>query len=138
MSARKDARFMWWLLAHKQADERTLDWLAEVARHILEADKLTGRERQQALSRALGLRGSHFPDDALRLNLVLNLLADPHPDYPGVDTSTAKAALDFVADRMGWHDLTPDAMNKRIDRALESFPADRRKLIRKALGRRRP
>jgi hypothetical protein len=114
MTARRDARTLWNKVSAGVIDEEAIEWLKPVASKILKADLLSGNARKDAIVAATGLRG-RANDHRAKLMFALACLRERAAER---NLNTAKAARDFVAGLMNWHDLTDEAIDKRIDRAI--------------------
>lgn len=149
MSELHKARRMWTAVAGKRFDvPEVAEWVADVAKRVLEADKLKGSKREDELRAAVDLRGAaeDMPGDSSGLvshyeNVILALSILRHEregHRPGINT--AVGARNFVAGLVGWSGKTTAAINKAIDRAISAEiddPAVRAATYR-ALCRRQP
>jgi hypothetical protein len=138
VTVRRNARFLWSKVGAKLIDEETLEWLSGVAWKILDADRLSGSKRKDAIVAATDLRGSANAPRATLL-FVLHILCEEQAKRPG-ELNTAKAARTFVADLMGWHNIAADSIDKNVDRAIDEEIDDPnlQAKYRACLHRRRP
>jgi len=123
---------MWGKVAAGMFDAETAKWLSEVAAKVIAADKIKdGNLRSGALASATGISGRSQPHNSIVFSIVCL------ESEIGTGPKPTAVARDRLVSLHGWHNLSSQAIDKRLDRAIAEVgdPATRARL-RAIIGRR--